>query len=229
MNHADKVYALLGLANTWGRRQPMLPDYKLTVHQVYREVVREVIGSTNSLAILMGNLDKYDYLPSWVPDWRIPVDPLELQRLQRVDLYDACRGSNPSYRLLGDDVLELVGWRIDTISAVSDLMKGPDEIQSISIFQKWYNLAELDTHPQRTYVNGGTWADAYWRTLCGDTVFNGELGGDVQLVKLAILGPHSATVSYMGSGQGVQKQNIQRSNRIMGLLRKMVQHGLIMR
>lgn len=229
MNHADKVYALLGLANTWGRRQPMLPDYKLTVHQVYREVVREVIGSTNSLAILMGNLDKHDDLPTWVPDWRIPVDPLELQRLQRVDLYDACRGSSPSYRLLGDDVLELAGWRIDTISAVSDLMMRPGEIQSISIFQKWYHLAELDAHPQRTYVNGGTWADAYWRTLCGDTVFNGEIGGLVQLVKTAILGPHSATASYMGSGQGVQKQNIQRSNRIIGLLWKMLQHGLIMR
>jgi len=172
----DKVYALLGLANSWGRRRPIVPDYTLTLHQVYRQVVRELIGVTNCLSILNGTLEKSGHLPSWVPDWRTPTDPLELQRLRRIDLYNASNGKMPFIRLLGDDVLETAASKIDVVAAVSDVMLYTGEPDPQKTFRQWYSLAGLDHNPERPYVAGGTWIDAYWRTLCGDSVFNGEIG-----------------------------------------------------
>jgi hypothetical protein len=94
----DKVFALLGLTNFWGRRRPIVPDYNCSVRQIFREVVREMIGVTNTLSILAGTLNKAGSLPSWIPDWSTPLDPTELQRLQLESLYSAPKNMKPPYR-----------------------------------------------------------------------------------------------------------------------------------
>jgi hypothetical protein len=169
------VFALLGLTNTWGRRRPIAPDYKATVHQLFREVVREMIGVTNDLSIFSGTLNQGQDLPSWIPDWSIAPDPLEVQRLQLEKLYDASKNSRPSHRMLGENLIELKGWLVDMISETSVVMPATEGIGIAMSFQKWHKMANLNEEPNKAYLGGGTWSDAYWRTLCGDAMFSGSI------------------------------------------------------
>lgn len=93
----DKVYSLLGLTadcediSTVPR--DLLPDYGISVKQVYLQVSRHLIRKTGSLALLTRTrgtegsrtrrLRKHDFydFPSWLPDWSdFSVGGMELRR-----------------------------------------------------------------------------------------------------------------------------------------------------
>jgi len=68
----DKIYGILGLSWDFSSGSGFVPDYKLTVREVYISAVIEHIKKHDNLDILgycgysAGGLN----LPSWVPDWR---------------------------------------------------------------------------------------------------------------------------------------------------------------
>ncbi|KAI0168881.1 heterokaryon incompatibility protein-domain-containing protein [Hypoxylon sp. FL1284] len=89
----DKVYSLLGLLSD---KLDISPDYHLTTSEVYISVARNIIRSTESLDVLVGDLGRKNRgdLPSWVPDWSAIIDNEELRRSQvMTQLYNACKGA----------------------------------------------------------------------------------------------------------------------------------------
>lgn len=66
----DKVYGLLGLANS---KVKIVPDYSKSDEEVFIDVAKKIIISSGNLDVLStsGNTSHTHDLPSWVPDWTI--------------------------------------------------------------------------------------------------------------------------------------------------------------
>ncbi len=84
----DKVYAILGIANRtlspWSSYPGVLvPNYNLSVQEVYTETARVLMKSYKSLSWLSHVEDPSQRsvpdLPSWVPDLSVPLDPYPLR------------------------------------------------------------------------------------------------------------------------------------------------------
>jgi len=93
-NERDKVYSVLGLARvpmtvgptipTPNTRTPAFPvDYHKSVSEVYQDVVKFFVNRDRNLDILSillthrNSVSDRD-LPSWVPDWRVPISEIPL-------------------------------------------------------------------------------------------------------------------------------------------------------
>jgi len=63
----DKVYALLGVVQSWEGQERLIPDYGLDVQQVFQRTTVTVIKLTQSLEALIGTTGNADI--SWVTDW----------------------------------------------------------------------------------------------------------------------------------------------------------------
>jgi hypothetical protein len=175
----DKVYSLLSLVKSWTPRLPIRPDYSLTAEQLYVIVVQELIKVTGNLSVLMGTLTKSHELaslPSWVPDWTYEPPSFELDRLERANLYKASAHCSPVLRYPRDGFLESRGLIAATIDTVGDEMPSDLGDPALKTFQRWEELAGLRNDSSRTYVAGGTAKQAYWRTLCLDSLYMVEAG-----------------------------------------------------
>lgn len=90
----DKVYSILGLARvpmTTGidttaadSRTAAFPvDYTRSVSEVYQDVVKYLVNKDRNLDILSillthRNASSDEDLPSWVPDWRVPISEIPI-------------------------------------------------------------------------------------------------------------------------------------------------------
>ena len=177
LNPSDKVYSLLSLVRSWGSRPPIRPDYSLTHEQLYKTVVRELIKVTGSLSVLMGTLTKSPELaslPSWVPDWTVEPPSFEQDRLERAVLYKASADRSPKVRFISDEFLDCRGLIVTEISAMGDKMPPDLGDPALKTFRQWEALADIYHNPHKTYVAGGTALQAYWRTLCLDSLYKAE-------------------------------------------------------
>lgn len=175
----DKVYSLLSMVKSWGPRPQIAPDYTLPPEQLYRTIVRELIRITSKLSVLMGTLTKpggLANLPSWVPDWTVQPTSFEQDRLVRADLYGASADHPPAVKYFGDKFLESQGLIVTKISTVGEVMPPHLGDLELKVFRQWYRLAGLHRDPHVAYVAGGTAIEAYWRTLCLDSLFKAEAG-----------------------------------------------------
>lgn len=71
----DKVFALLGLIRFW-EQEPILPDYTLTIKEVYIGIAAFLVQKCGMGAEVLASstiLGTTYRLPSWVPDWGAPV------------------------------------------------------------------------------------------------------------------------------------------------------------
>jgi hypothetical protein len=81
----DKIYGLLGLQ----KHATLVADYHRNFTRIYIDLMMQVIIDENNLGVLLDDKpDKQQQLPSWVIDWRTPVNSSRLRvRLLRYDKY----------------------------------------------------------------------------------------------------------------------------------------------
>lgn len=84
----DKVFAFLSLL----KNHFLTPRYDMTTDQVYSEVAKRIIQSTQSLELLTSaKPTASEGMRAWVPDWSITPGKHEWQRVELLQLYDASK------------------------------------------------------------------------------------------------------------------------------------------
>lgn len=177
----DQIYALLSLVNSWGGERSVHVNYSInfdmkTLYQITTELI---INADKSLLVLAGVTAKREgrhVLPSWVPDWTTqPSSRFESERLERIHLFKASNGAKMELpvKVVGGSLLSLHGKCVDKVTVVSDAMTYDDKSleDSFDTFASWKDLVTHDMPMTAKYVTGReTRMEAYWRTLCMDTV-----------------------------------------------------------
>ncbi|MCJ1283729.1 hypothetical protein MMC26_003060 [Xylographa opegraphella] len=118
-NARDKIYAALGLVKGGSA---IVPDYSLSVGEVYRSFARQYIEEHNTLDLLEECSLTADDIVSWAPNYsrKIYGHTLEKngERDGSVRLYNASRGKPAKFSFSDDSkTLTLVGCYPDTIAA----------------------------------------------------------------------------------------------------------------
>ncbi|KAI0381098.1 heterokaryon incompatibility protein-domain-containing protein [Hypomontagnella monticulosa] len=189
----DKIYGILsllkGCSATTGQpaRKLIIPDYSIdaTPERVFTRVVHNIIEFSASLDILcqpghiQQNVDSD--LPSWVTDFAKPVNfagALD-QYIAQLPYYDACGGRSAAVRTIEENILVLEGVAVDLIEEFGTAMMYPAEEGQKSVFEDWYALAASCANGKNLAGDGGSvivdgtgWKEAFWRTICGDTILN---------------------------------------------------------
>ncbi|KAI9686726.1 MAG: hypothetical protein M1822_002785 [Bathelium mastoideum] len=166
----DKVYALLGLVNTWGSSTKLAADYTLPTAEVYVNTVSKMVEVTKSIAILLGNQlkNRHPELPSWVPDFTIRSGFDELDQLMETSRYMASGESQAQITILSGRVLASPGVHIDTVAVVGSIMLYPSSEKGQSTLHAWWKLAikafDLKNQPYSNAVG------AFWETMCGGRI-----------------------------------------------------------
>lgn len=125
----DKIYALLGLASTQGKRIPIIPDYSKSVTHVLEETWQYLIDTERTLDILLDQRVRRHNLgkPSWIPDLHEFKDRTEVSTqdkfrasgtiLPEAELEEgnSLECSVPSCPKVTTRVLRLQGLRLDRV------------------------------------------------------------------------------------------------------------------
>lgn len=167
----------------------MYVDYRVDLPTLYQVTAQRTMNADKSLLILSGVTSKQEgrhFLPSWVPDWTTrPSSRYESERLQRMGLFDACNGEKIEVpvRVVDQSFLGLLGRNVDKINDVSEVMIYDDKNldRSLDTFESWYRFVVREKAMTAYYRTGPeTKMEAYWRTLCIDTVRkNSDVGNDL--------------------------------------------------
>jgi hypothetical protein len=191
----DKVFAFLGLL-----KDPFLtPNYDMTTYQLYSEVAKRIIQTTESLELLTStkqNMSEERW--SWVPDWSVIPGKHEWQRVELLQSYNASKGivaaaAMHHTTLLPTPLLLVSGIWVDRLMTVFQPSTAPED--GYSRFQTtvshWEAQARQGLDSIRTlhnvsssqYVSSGDgfvnsdekwiksgYSDAFWRLLCGDVM-----------------------------------------------------------
>ena len=120
MDDRDKIYGILNLMDS-DLANSIVPDYSNSVCQVYVDFAKSVIMHTNSLNYICSNraclLDQAE-IPSWVPDWRVPLQTnIEIQT---DNSYHASRDLGADLRVDNQNNFLIVkGLRFDVVDGMS--------------------------------------------------------------------------------------------------------------
>lgn len=175
----DQIYALLSLVTSWGGGRSMYVDYSVEMKTLYQVTTERIVNAEKSLLVLAGITTKGEgrhVLPTWVPDWTSrPSSRFESERLERLDLFNASNGEKLDIpvRVTGGSFLKLCGNFVDEVTNVSKVMAYDDRNldKSLDTFASWYEFVTLQGLMTTKYVTSReTRMEAYWRTLCMDTV-----------------------------------------------------------
>jgi len=166
----DKIYGLLSLIRPQGQSfiKPNYSDSE-TAEVVYSRLCVDLINESNSLEPLkyvLGAVDKTIKslkLPSWVPDWTLPMAEPSWQkgRLDRYPLYNAHggqRGQPKCITVSESYVLKESGVLCDVVTKVGD------ERVVNKIPKNWFQLAEVNRIGGREAARS-----EFWSTILMDT------------------------------------------------------------
>lgn len=175
----DKVYAFLGLADRTMapfRTLPdvLVPNYNLTVQEVYLEVTIALLESYRNLSWLSHVEDpsqrRITNLPSWVPDLSVPLDPYPL-RFRGPGFWraDGKQHWAMDVSLMGTGKLKVQGFRLDIINETSVLNNETKDPSAT-----WASIVKLALSLDLPYPSCGktrkspSRVEILWRTLTTD-------------------------------------------------------------
>ena len=181
----DKIYGLLGMTPDHVAMS-LMPRYDKSVAEVYTETAFTLIERTGSLFILSqaqialwrsnSTSPCTERMPSWVPDWSVERQGLgysaELRcqpRLERARHFSACLRPRAEARLVRHRILQLRGFKVDSIAALHKVWEKRDEeyFPNLGFFGEWMR-PNVDLGRSDAYVAGGTRINAYWRSWVHD-------------------------------------------------------------
>ena len=179
----DKVFGLVGLLDDELVSGSIRPDYSKTVQQVYTDVAKHLIQTTNDLAVFcyggLGN-SQISELPSWVPDWSAArkkdgvIDYMSKETFTDEKLFKAHHGRRHTSTI--DNRLKSIlcrGLTLDRVKSVHDVKKRifRDSTHQTGVSRQDFfaPLEELGSEPDRVYEFTKELYDiAYFRTLSTD-------------------------------------------------------------
>ncbi len=165
----DKLFGLLGVA-TDAQEPDLLPDYSLSVQDVYAKVTRILVLRDKSLAVLCDarNPKRLAGLPTWTPDWSIPhaVQTPLASRSRRKYMAAGNTEANAYFSKTLRTIF-LKGVAVDTISTLGNVL--PTDYFSDDIHTQWKRMAQS----VQPYPTGEDYETVYWRTLLADSGRNG--------------------------------------------------------
>ena len=167
----DRIYALLGflqIEDTDPHKDLLIPDYTLTVRQVFTRTMAYLVLTKDNLDALNEVADVKSTLlelPTWVANWESKHASLIFTSedpTQEDLLYDAGgrRRLDPDRIDLIAETLRLDGYTIDTIDNVFRL---PDITDDIELVHRW--LHTFSPRMEKEYPLGGNYREAFWRTI----------------------------------------------------------------
>lgn len=175
----DKIYGILGMVDD---RIRVVPDYGLSLAEIYRNFVVDVIKATGSLRIIYqraaNRMMAGRSWPSWVPDWSAPTtaDVSESLAASAYLNANAAGDSLHVYRDTGTpELLHCEGVMIDTVSQLA-CSGTPDADHDA------HDLASLPTpsqeEPTSPYRDSKAVREAFWNAL---TIHRSAVKGDAAL------------------------------------------------
>lgn len=174
----DKVFALLGLVQYWGRSQPLAADYSHSIESTFLGTMMMLISSTESLSVLAGSTGraclKASKVPSWVIDWSFPEEENEFRRLKSLVLYSAGGNIQGSVRLHGGGLLESPAYRIGKVEFLGEELSVQAATKNRrATLSSWEGLM---AHVQDPYPTEESLSEVFWRTICGNVEFSLDQG-----------------------------------------------------
>jgi hypothetical protein len=167
----DKVYGLSGLI----QHDTLTVDYHRHFDHVYIDLMMSVIEDEKSLRVLLDTKlegNQQGELPSWVIDWRTPANSSRLRiRLFRFDQYRSFPYLPTAPRLIRNSLLQLFGFRIDQIAVIQCAGKFPKGSYVYAALEKIQAIAASNFTLSDLYIAGGTFEEAFWRTMLGNLVW----------------------------------------------------------
>ncbi|KAI9878947.1 MAG: hypothetical protein M1830_010065 [Pleopsidium flavum] len=166
----DKIFGLLGLTTDAG--DPMLaPDYSLSVQEVYGKVTRFLMTRDKSLAVL-GDVKEpksLQGLPTWTPDWSIPLATQKTLGSRFRGRYDAAQSTQASVQFSDDlRTLFLDGVVVDSIYALGDILLSLP-FHHLKILPQWESMVQS----AQPYPTGEDSTTVLWRMLIADNGIRG--------------------------------------------------------
>ncbi len=174
----DKVYAFLGLASrTSSSINQIEPNYETSTRQVYTDAACSLLRTYRNLYLLSHvqdrSLTKTKGLPSWVPDYSVPISPYPLEFRGDCN-WSACgniRWTPPrDETMLERGLLPVQGFHIDTIAETAIM---PHEAANAG--EPWASIVDMVSHLPNPYpipsLKGAPISrlDVLWRTLTTNT------------------------------------------------------------
>ncbi|USP73815.1 hypothetical protein yc1106_01089 [Curvularia clavata] len=173
----DKVFALLGLTTNWQGLPPLLPDYTSDPAAVFTSTTVSNIQRAASLSVLAGDLEavlnrkRLNDIPSWVMDWSLPCLSIEIERVNSLHMYNASAGRKGTVRFnLKAQLLDVEAVYIDRVTIVGEVSRHTQISDTCAVIRSWNLLTKSSERSDSTYPSGGTYENAFWRTLVGDLI-----------------------------------------------------------
>ncbi|CAI6339658.1 unnamed protein product [Periconia digitata] len=175
----DKIYAFLGLADrnmAPFRSNPnaLVPNYNLSVQEVYTETARVLMASYQNLSLLSHVQDpsqtRLSNLPSWVPDYSINLDPYPL-RYRGPSFWKASGNLSwkPNTFSMTKGELDVQDYQIDVIDQTAILQnESPDPSASWASIVKLALSLDLPYPNPANKANQPSRVEVLWRTLTTD-------------------------------------------------------------
>lgn len=172
----DRVFAILGFSSD-STTLNISPDYESTCKSLYMRVAEAVLANTDTLDILyvVSGTKNVKSMPSWVPDWSIPIaSTFGPRQLGRFSASGSLSQSSPTFLSdrFGNRLLILTGYRVDTVGIIMDCQWDShwklcfDPSSPVSAFVQ--SIRSFGHGQKTAYLSEEERDDALWRTPIAD-------------------------------------------------------------